>query len=185
MACGPKQMGEAILRNLKSKTGKSLEEWISVVDKSGLSEKKSTMAFLKKEHGLGHFQAQKVFEVFADIKPYENTAAFAETLFDRPILKELYQNIRQQLLSLGDDVKEQPCKTYIPFYRKNQFALLQPKGDQQITIGLNLPTSASVSGFEQKNVAGSERINHYKIISEKEVLDTSTLAAIKIAYQNN
>lgn len=30
MALGPKQMGEAIIRNLKEKTGKSIEEWIAL-----------------------------------------------------------------------------------------------------------------------------------------------------------
>jgi len=60
MALGPKQMGEAILRNLEEKTGKTLEQWISIVKKSKLSDKKSVMDFLKITHGLGHFQAQKI-----------------------------------------------------------------------------------------------------------------------------
>ena len=37
MALGPKQMGEAILRNLEEKTGKSLEQWLTIVKKSKLT----------------------------------------------------------------------------------------------------------------------------------------------------
>ena len=58
MALGPKEMGEAILRNLEEKTGKTLEQWISIVKKSKLSDKKSVMDFLKNTHVVGHFQAQ-------------------------------------------------------------------------------------------------------------------------------
>ena len=62
MALGPKEMGEAIIRNLKAKTGKDLPEWIDVVKQSGHTEKKVIIGFLKDEHKLGHFQAQKVVE---------------------------------------------------------------------------------------------------------------------------
>lgn len=42
MALGPKQMGEAILRNLEEKTGKSLEQWLTIIKKkSKLADKKS------------------------------------------------------------------------------------------------------------------------------------------------
>ena len=58
-------MGEAIIRNLKAKTGKDLPEWIDVVKQSGHTEKKAIISFLKDEHKLGHFQAQKVVERYS------------------------------------------------------------------------------------------------------------------------
>lgn len=62
MALNPKEMSEAIIRNMKEKTGKSLEEWIGVVKESKLQEKKEIIDFLKTEKGLGHFQALEVFK---------------------------------------------------------------------------------------------------------------------------
>ena len=84
MALGPKQMGEAILRNLEEKTGKTLEQWISIVKESKLEDKKSIMDFLKNTHGLGHFQAQKIVEHLEGKDAYENTDDFIPKLFNTP-----------------------------------------------------------------------------------------------------
>jgi len=56
----PEDMEKAILRNLPEKTGKSLEAWFEVLSASGLTEKRALKAFLKSEHGVGHFQAQTI-----------------------------------------------------------------------------------------------------------------------------
>ena len=53
MALGPKQMGEAIIRNLKEKTGKTLEQWIELIEQETLQDKKEIIAFLKTENGIG------------------------------------------------------------------------------------------------------------------------------------
>ena len=70
MALGPQEMGEAIVRNLKAKTGKDLHAWIEVVKQSGYTEKRAVTRFLKEEKQLGHFQAQKVFEHFATLRSH-------------------------------------------------------------------------------------------------------------------
>jgi hypothetical protein len=64
----PEEMGRAIIRNLKKNKGKSLYEWLQVVAKSGLEQKKEVVAFLKDKQGLGHFQALKVYESFYERK---------------------------------------------------------------------------------------------------------------------
>ena len=70
MALSPQQMGEAIIRNLPAKTGKDLNQWIEIVRRSPLNEKKAVIAWLKETHGLGHFQAQKVYERATGTDPY-------------------------------------------------------------------------------------------------------------------
>ncbi len=64
MALNPKQMSEAIIRNLKEKTGKSLDEWIEIIVANELIEKNEIIEFLKTKKKLGHFQAQVVFNNF-------------------------------------------------------------------------------------------------------------------------
>ena len=70
MALGPKEMGEAIIRNLKDKTSRDLDQWIEVVRQSPLTKKRAVMRMLKERHGLGHFQAQKVYERASGTDPY-------------------------------------------------------------------------------------------------------------------
>lgn len=64
MALSPEEMEKAIIRNLPEKTGKSLEQWVKVLAKAKLPDKKSQMTFLKETHGAGHFQAQTIIKAF-------------------------------------------------------------------------------------------------------------------------
>lgn len=56
----PEEMDAAIVRNLKEKTGKTLEEWCVVLRASNLAEKRELKDLLKQVHGVGHFQAQTI-----------------------------------------------------------------------------------------------------------------------------
>lgn len=64
MALSPEEMEKAIIRNLPEKTGKSLEQWVKILGKAKLPDKKSQMTLLKETHGVGHFQAQTIIKVF-------------------------------------------------------------------------------------------------------------------------
>jgi hypothetical protein len=64
MGLSPQEMNDAIVRNLKDKTGKTLEQWLETVQESSLGDKKEIVPFLKEVHGLGHFQAQTIFKYF-------------------------------------------------------------------------------------------------------------------------
>lgn len=177
-------MGEAILRNLKKKTGKELEEWITIVESAKLSDKKPILELLKKEHGLGHFQAQKIYEQFKGKDMYEHVDQFVDQLFDKPKLKELYQRIEQFIKQAGQEVRVQPCKTYIPFYNKNQFAVAKPKGDS-VVVGLNLPDSFVDVRFQQAETPASTRINFQTTIIDSDQLDDHLRAVIQQAYLLN
>jgi len=60
----PEEMEAAIVRNLPEKTGRSLEEWFTVLGDSGLSEKRDMKKHLKEDHGVGHFQAQTIVKLY-------------------------------------------------------------------------------------------------------------------------
>jgi hypothetical protein len=66
MGLSPKQMEEAIIKNLQEKTGKSLHEWLSVLSEEKLSNKKEMKICLKEKHDLGHFQAQTIVKYFLE-----------------------------------------------------------------------------------------------------------------------
>ena len=56
----PEEMEKAIIRNLPEKTGRSLEEWCAALRDTGLTEKRALKEHLKKNEGVGHFQAQTI-----------------------------------------------------------------------------------------------------------------------------
>lgn len=185
MALGPKQMGDAIIRNLKEKTGKTLQEWMTFVKAENLADKKEIITFLKTKNGLGHFQAQKIYEHFNGQDKYQDPSIFAKEIFDTKESKELYEFLKSKLLELGNDVRIQPCKTYIPFYRQNQFAILTKSKSGEITLGLNLPENYNNPKFSKKSKKGSERINSETLFGKTSDFDQLATEAILTAYKTN
>lgn len=185
MALGPKQMGDAIIRNLKERTGKALNEWIEIVKNENLTDKKEIIVFLKTKNGLGHFQAQKVYEHYNGQDKYQDPSTFTKEIFDTKKSFELYEFLKSKILEFGNDVRVQPCKTYIPFYRKNQFAILTKSKGEEILLGLNLPENYSNPKFSKKSTKGSERINAETVIAKSSDFGQSVSDAISTAYKTN
>ena len=64
MGLSPKEMENAIIKNLPEKTGKSIEEWLEILENEKLSNKKAMNALLKEKHKVGHFQAQTIVKIY-------------------------------------------------------------------------------------------------------------------------
>ena len=178
-------MGEAIVRNLAAKTGKDISEWLEVVIDSQLTDKKAVTAYLKQEHGLGHFQAQKVYEHFAGQDHYADPGTFAGRLFTDPARQALYADLKRALLALGADVREQPCRSYLPFYRKHQFAAVLPAGKDGLAVALNLPADFRHERFDAAGSKTTARLNQQTVIDSAEQIDAALLEVFALAYQNN
>jgi hypothetical protein len=115
MALGPKAMGEAIIANLKGKTGKDLREWQAELEASGITEPAAARKRLQ-DLGLGTFQALAVVEyVFAE-DPYADERRLEDDQFARfPEQRALYEEAVRQLEA--KEARAQPCRTYLPVYR--------------------------------------------------------------------
>ena len=47
------RMAEGIIKGMKEKTGRSIDEWVSHVKQNGPTSERERAAWLKQEHGLG------------------------------------------------------------------------------------------------------------------------------------
>ena len=181
MACTPKQMTAAIIRNLPSKTGKSIVQWIELLNDTSIQDKKEAIAYLKSQ-GLGHIQAQTVYSQKAGGLDYHKLSA--DDLFKETAEMELYKYLYAKITALNPDIRVEPCKTYIPFYRKNQFAIVAPAGKQQIKLGLTLPKEYQHPNFDEADSFGTKRVTKKVKLSNKEEVN-NIIEAIKLAYELN
>ena len=53
MALSPSGMGDAVIRNLRNRTGRNLEQWVKVARRSRLTDPKELRKWLKAEHVNG------------------------------------------------------------------------------------------------------------------------------------
>jgi predicted transport protein len=182
----PSEMRKAIVRNLPEKTGRSLEEWTAMLKADGPEgERRDRVAWLKREHGLGHVTAGLVVEAtdrpeaFADVAP----DVLVDALFEgKPAIRPLYQYVRGQIELLGDDVEVEPRKTYVAFSRGRQFALVQAQA-HRLELGLVLPDAATTTRFRAAGSFGSGQTTHrVSVVSESDV-DGELLAWLREAYE--
>lgn len=188
-------MVQKSLAELKKRTGRSLEEWIALVNREGQKDEKSLRAWLKTKHKLGMNTAGWIAER-ADGKGgdldtperYLNAAArYVEEQYAGP--KEKLRPIYDELLtlgkSMGDDVKACPCKTIVPLYRNHVFAQIKPTTNSRIDLGFalthykgKLPKRLTDTG----GLAKKDRITHRMEISAADQIDGEVKKWLKTAY---
>jgi hypothetical protein len=190
--------GVALVRDwvasLPEKTGKTLEEWIQLVQEAGPPTEKERRDWLKKQHGLGTNSAWWIAERAegkgledGDPEAYLRAAgAYVDAMFDGPKagLRPLYDRLLQLGLKLGKDVKACPCKTIVPLYRHHVFAQLKPTTRTRIDLGFALkdtkPTGRLIDtgGFAKK-----DRITHRIPIATLAEIDAEVDHWLHAAYE--
>lgn len=180
---------------LKEKTGKSVEEWIALIQKEGPADEKGRREWLKTKHKLGTNSAWWLSERASgkgggddDPESYlRNAARDVDEQYSgakeklRPICDELLKLGK----SIGADVKACPCKTIVPLYRNHVFAQIKPTTNTRIDLGFAL---AHYKGKIPKRLvdtgglAKKDRITHRMELSGVDEIDDSVKKWLKTAY---
>lgn len=182
------------IKELPQKSGRSVEEWIDLVNKTGPPTEKERREWLKKQYKLGTNTAWWIAER-ADGKGTEEDSpeAYLKTAVEyveaqysgpRASLRPLYDQLLKVGFSLGKDVKASPCKTIVPFYRNHVFGQIKPTTNTRIDLGLalgNMKTPKRLidtGGFDKK-----DRITRRIEVKSKADIDEELKRWLKKAYE--
>jgi predicted transport protein len=179
-------MRTAMIRNLPEKTGRTIRQWADLVrSKAPAGSRKERIAWLQREHALGHGQAAIVVdwvdrpEVFEEADPATQLARMLKGKEPiRPILTRLTSVIEE----LGDDVKAEPRQTYVAFSRVRQFAVLQPATPTRLDVGLVLPGAEETERLRPAGSFGSGRISHRVSLAHEDEIDAELTGWLRDAY---
>jgi len=182
------------IAELPDKTGRTLDQWVALVKKSGPSGENERRDWLKQEHKLGSNSAWWIAERAAgkgaeddDLEAYLQTAEqWVKDMFagKRALLFPLYQKLLKLGLSMGKDVKACPCKTIVPLYRNHVFAQIKPATNTRIDLGFALGDRKvpkrliDTGGFAKK-----DRITRRIEIARPEDIDDEVKKWLKTAYE--
>ena len=117
------EMVRKAIQDLPAKTGRSLDEWVKLIKKSGPKTEKERRDWLKSEHGLGTNYARWLAERSegkgedGDPVAYLRAAeGYVEKMFAGPkeSLRPIYDSLLKLGLSVGKDAKACPCQTIVP-----------------------------------------------------------------------
>ncbi|CAG7642771.1 DUF5655 domain-containing protein [Paenibacillus allorhizosphaerae] len=184
----PKEYERKMIASMKSRTGKTLEEWVEEVKDKPMPEKhRERMKWFKDNYGLGQNSAGLIFGALAgDVgigRGDSPDSDLVDQLFAKHAeLRPLHDWITEQIETIGQDVLVRPCKTYVPFYRNKLFAMSKPhKG--QLHIGLALPESTEYAKLDSaKGLGASARITRKISIVSREEADDGFWKLVRAAY---
>lgn len=188
MPLSPAQMGHAILRNLEAKTGHGLDYWLEVLYALDAPDAKTAKAGLKAA-GLGHFQAQKVYEASQGEDPYGDPDALLDALFPLGTrLRDAYAAFAKTCRAHGGNVTARPCRTYVPFYAKTTFAIARPGlSGQTVDVGIALGHRKALDGLAVtgEGFCGNERVTHVMTLPPDGVPTGAQAEVLAKAYWGN
>jgi hypothetical protein len=182
------------IAELPVKTGRSLEQWLKLIEREGPADEKARRDWLKREYGHGTRSATFLAERSCgkgledgDPKLYLEAAEryVAEMFADpRARLQPVYERLLELGLGQGKDVKACPCLTIVPLYRQHVFAQIKPATNSRIDLGFALGSMPATGRLiDTGGFAKRDRITHRIPIATLDEIDDEVEAWLQKAYE--
>lgn len=180
---------ETQLRNIETKTGKTLDELRAIIAESGLDKHNAIRDMLKAKLGLGHGDANALVHFALNSDGQSAAAAAGATADD--VLDEIYTGNKAHLRPIHEKVlaaidgfgefERVPKKGYVSLRRKKQFAMVGPATKDKVEVGLNMKGVPGTDRLIEQPAGG---MCQYKVkISDPAEVDGELVAWIKQAYE--
>jgi hypothetical protein len=185
-------MTQKWVAELSTKTGRSLEQWLKLIEKEGPAAEAERRTWLKSRYDLGTNSAwwlaeRSVGKGAEDSDPdlYLKAAErYVEEMFGgKEGLRPIYDELLKRGLGLSKEVKACPCKTIVPLYRNHVFAQIKLATRTRIDMGFALKDTP-VSGrlIDTGGYAKKDRITHRIPITTLGDIDAEVMKWLKKAY---
>ena len=181
---------ETQIRNIQTKTGKSLDELTTLIKQSGLSKHGEIRDMLIRELGLGHGDANTLVHVA--LQSDGQRAAEAQGLSLDEVVSEIYAGGKAPLRPIHDQLMTAinqfgtfevlPKKGYVSLRRKKQFAMITPATKTRVEVGLNMKGLEATERLQAMPAGG---MCNYKVnVTEVGQVDEELIAWVKQAYDS-
>ena len=181
-----KDPAQTMINNLLEKTGKTLEQWLTILKKAGFSSATKhgeILKCLKDEFGISHGFANLIAH-----KLRESGANQEDNLVDlqyqnKESLVPIYDKLISSVSKFGKDVEVSPKKGYVSLRRSKQFAIVQPSTKTRVDVGLNLKGEKPNQRLEASGSFNAMVSHRVRVTNIKEI-DAELIGWLKRAYQS-
>jgi len=187
----PEELVEEIVASMQDVTGKKFNWWVKHAKKDGPDKQMACVKWLKENHGLKHYVALVIAaEAVGNSmrKSYSDPDKLLTNLYSgkKDHLRPAHDAAAKLIMGLGKDVSDRVCKTYVSYFKANQFAIVHPATQKLVDINLVLPKDTEADGVIEacKNSPGGERFNFRIRIGDASELDAAAKRWIKLAYKS-
>lgn len=185
----PAGMMDSMTGGLQERTGKTLEEWVLIVQASGLDplDQKNVRNWLKSEHGILMSSQWAIADAAARaagwVRPDLECYIDSQYQGDKAALRPIFNTLRDFIEGLGDDVSVEGRSGYTPFVRKRQFAAVQASTKTRVDLGLRFKQAPQSPLFSMASLPGQS--THKIGITSVEGITEEVKALIRLAYEQN
>ena len=178
----PEEATATQLRNIEESTGRTVQEWATLIDKAGITKHTEIVAWLKSTHGLTHgnanLLARKVRDAAEGAPAADGDLLEAQYAGAKLALRPIYDAVVKAAQGLGSDVTVVVQKTGVSLRRRKQFGLVTVPSAKRVELGLNL------AGFEPTDrlLASSGMCTHRVNLTAPAEVDAELIAWLTDAY---
>lgn len=179
------QAAQTMIDNLEKNTGKSLDQWVAIVQTNPSQKHGEIVKFLKTDHGFTHGFANLV--AHKALKSDAGSASGTDELIEKQYKgKEhflpIFQKLKTEIAAFGKDVEFVPKNAYVSVKRKKQFAMLIPATKSRYEVGINLK-GQEPSGILEIDTKSNGMISHRVVINHEEQYSKELVNWLKKAYE--
>ena len=180
---------ETQLKNIQTRTGKSLDDLFAIIRASGLTKHGQKRDMLMIELDLGHGDANTLVHAYKRFEDASGTTGGAGATPD--VLDEIYAGpkaelrpIHERLMTAIEQFGEfeiAPKKGYVSLRRKKQFAMIGPGTKTRVDVGLNMKGVPPTERLIEQPAGG---MCQYKCgVSDADEVDAELVGWIRQAYE--
>ena len=176
------------IANIEKKTGKSLAQLTAAIKKSGKAKHGEIRSWLMESYCLGHGDANTLTHIA--LKSDGTSAAKSSGASADDLLAEIYAGKKAHLRPIHDKLmtaiakfgehEVAPKKGYVSLRRKKQFAMLGPKTNDRVELGLNLKDN--IDDTRVKPVPPGGMCQYIVPLTSAEEVDAKIVGYVKRAY---
>src|SRR5882672_6768446 len=182
---------------LKTNSGRTLEEWVALLENEGPADTKSRKEWLKSKHKFGTNSARWIVDHAEGRGGDEDTpeaylkaaTQYVEKQYTGPKekLRPIYESLLKLGKSQGTDIKVCPCQTMVPLYRNHVFAQIKPTTNTRIDFGLALGETKKTPKrlIDTGGFAKKDRITHRFEITSLKDIDDEVKRWLRTAYDRD
>ncbi len=189
MPSSPDQMLSAVTGSLAARTGRSLEQWLALVESSGLDplDQNAVRGWLRREHGVPQNSQWAIADAAARAAGWvpPTVAEYVDQQYAgaKAALRPVYDALAAAITDLGDDVTVEGRGTYIPFVRGRQFAAVAAAARDRVDLGLRFTDPPETARLQPSNAPG--QATHKLSLRGVSEVDAEVLSLLRAAYEQN
>lgn len=184
----PGDMLAAVTTSMAERTGRTLDEWLDLVDSSGVDplDQKAVRAWLRDVHGIKQNTQWAIADAAARRAGWQRPSSdeYTDSQYTgaKAALRPIYDALAELALGLGEDVHIEGRATYVPFVRARQFAAVQAAA-KHVDLGLRFTDPPDSDRISPAKAPGQS--THRVRLSTVDEVDGEIHALLLAAYEQN